>query len=117
MLGHSASVIHGVIVHIMNELPVKVDLEEMPGPMDQMLRCTNVQTVDGKRPGFVHDSKSTFLFPLAIVRLIEAPATSSAMDMVTTDDYGDLPATTADDPLDFGDEEAEEDLLARIRQI
>ena len=30
-----------------------------PRPSDRLLKCTNVRTVDGKRPPFVHDANST----------------------------------------------------------
>ena len=114
-------VISGVIVHLANDLPVLVDLEEMPGPGDRLLRCSNVRTVDGKRPAFVHDRHSTFLFPLHMVRLVEVPRTSESTAVATQDDderYGQTPSLPEPEPeLDAVDEEAEEDLLARIRSI
>src|SRR4026207_71338 len=67
-------VIPNVYVHLVNELPLLVDVLELPGPSDRNLRCTNVRTVDGKRPTFVHDPRSTFVFPMAQVRMIEAPS-------------------------------------------
>jgi len=67
-------VISNVILHLNNDLPILVDLEELPGPAERNVRCTNVRTVDGKRPNFVHDRESTFVFPMAMIRLIEAPA-------------------------------------------
>ena len=108
--------ISGVIIHLENELPIKADLEEMPGPMDQLIRCTNVRTVDGKRPQFVHEQGSTFIFPISIIRLIEAPATSmnTAVALQDGDDLDDEP----DGPLSLDAfDDAEEDFLARIREI
>jgi len=67
-------VISNVILHLNNDLPIVVDMLELPGPADRNVRCTNVRTVDGKRPQFVHDRESTFVFPMAMIRLIEAPA-------------------------------------------
>jgi hypothetical protein len=71
-------VISNVILHLNNDLPILADLEELPGPGDRNVRCTNVRGVDGKRPSFVHDRDSIFVFPMAMVRLIEAPAGSGA---------------------------------------
>ena len=123
-MGDAASVIHGVIVHLENDLPVLVDLEDLPGPADQILRCTNVRTVDGKRPAFVHDRRSTFLLPMKIVRLIEVPSLSHTNAVATQDDddvrtraQQHEPEPEAEPEVDEIDEEAEQDLLARIRSI
>lgn len=105
--------ISGVIIHIENELPIMVDLEEMPGPRDVLVRCTNVRTVDGKRPQFVHEKGSTFFFPMSIVRLIEAPATSASTALALQDESDEPEDALALEALD----DAEEDLLTRIRQI
>ena len=115
-IGEPRLVISGVIIHLENELPIKADLEEMPGPRDQLIRCTNVRTVDGKRPQFVHEQGSTFIFPIGIIRLIEAPATSlsTAVALQDDDDIDDQP----DGPLSLDAfDDAEEDFLARIREI
>jgi len=109
-------VINGVIVHLVNDLPVVVDLDEMPGAADQIIRCTNVRTIDGKRPSFVHDRHSTFLFPLVLVRLIEVPQMSGT-NAVATQDNDEFVESAAPEPIDTVNEEADEDLLARIRQI
>lgn len=70
--------ITNAIVHLNNDLPVVADLEALPGPTDRNVRCTNVRTVDGKRPNFVHDRNSTFVLPMAMIRLIEVPVESMA---------------------------------------
>ena len=125
-------VISNVVIHLVNELPIVVDMEALPSGADRSIVCTNVRTVDGKRPQFVHDRNSTFVFPMDMIRLIEAPPHTKS------------PASSRDDPpqavmlgngtepdggalipldeqpdetsLDF-DEEPDEDLLARIRSV
>jgi hypothetical protein len=115
-MGDPWRVLTGVIVHLENDLPVLVDLEDLPGPTDSILRCTNVRTIDGKRPAFVHDRRSTFLLPMKIVRLIEVPEISDSSDVAVQD--GDEPMPQGHEPeLDPVDEDADEDLLARIRSI
>jgi hypothetical protein len=108
-------VITGVILHLENELPVLVDLEQLPGPSDRLVRCTNVRTVDGKRPSFVHDRQGTFFFPLGVIRLIEAPGEGRPAGVAVADqnpaEAGPAPAPAV------VDEEPDEDLLARIRDI
>jgi hypothetical protein len=110
-------VINGIIIHLQNDLPVLVDMDELPGPTDVMIRCTNVRLVDGKRPAFVHERGSTFIFPLGMVRLIEVPALSQGSAVAMQEDYEPRTSGGSAPTVDEVDEEAEEDLLARIRQI
>ena len=110
--------ISGVTIHLANDLPVVVDLEEMPGPGDRMIRCTNVRTIDGKRPPFVHERTSTFLLPLHMVRVIEVPQMSDGTALARQADEDLYAASHQVEPEpETDDDEAEEDLLARIRQI
>ncbi|MGI8928031.1 MAG: hypothetical protein ACR2H0_01005 [Candidatus Limnocylindrales bacterium] len=105
--------ISNVIVHLINDLPILVDLDVLPAPTDRSIRCTNVRTVDGKRPSFIHDRHSTFVFPMSVVRLIEAPAEESEV----SEDLSDSSAPLALSPPVAMDEEPDEDLLARIRSV
>ena len=117
--------IKSVIVHLTNELPIMVDLFEAPGPTASSVRCTNVRTVDGKRPAFINDPRSTFLLPWHLIRLMEVPA--GAVPVPETDSQvvvSDPHGLVGQDPEPFDepeppllDEEPDEDLLARIRSI
>jgi hypothetical protein len=123
-LGDTGGVIKDVIVHLTGDLPIVVDLYEAPGPTSTSVRCTNVRTVDGKRPKFIQDPRATFLLAWHLIRLMEVPAgavsvpevdgrvvVSDPVDAVSLDPEPDAPEP------DTLDEEAEEDLLARIRSI
>jgi|SRR5690242_9606279 len=114
-MGDHAQVIKGVILHLENDLPVMADLEELPDGADVMLRCTNVRMLDGKRPAFVHDPKSVFVMPLARIRVIEVPPHAGLTGDVSEPEPEE--ETPSEPELEPVDEEAEEDLLARIRQI
>ena len=122
-IGDPAAVIHSVIVHLENDMPVLVDLEDMPSPTDQILRCTNVRGLDGKRPSFVHERDSTFLLPMKMVRFMEVPALSNTSAVATQDDEDVRTRALQHEPepdpeeLDEIDEDAAEDLLARIRSV
>lgn len=105
--------ITGIIVHLVNDLPVLVDMDELPAPGDRFIRCTNVRTVDGKRPSFVHDRNGTFLIPLEVIRLIEAPAEGAMAGHPALS----IVPEAAPPPAPPPDEEPDEDLLARIREI
>jgi hypothetical protein len=115
-------VIHNVYIHLNNEQPLVADLEDMPAGTDRSIRCTNVRTVDGKRPSFVHEKESTFVFPLATIRLIEVPSQAGRSSDVTLANVEPAAASAMDDsaydePLPAYDEEPDEDLLARIRSV
>ena len=105
--------ITNVIVHLQNDLPVMVDMEALPEASDRSIRCTNVRTVDGKRPQFVHDRHSTFVFPMSMIRLIEVPADGTQQGSTAIV----LPDPNAPPPLPppLEDDEPDDDLLARIR--
>jgi hypothetical protein len=109
----TASVISNVIIHLINELPIVVDIDDLPAGGDRSIRCTNVRTVDGKIPPFIHDRHSTFVFPLSVIRLIEAPADGS----VTAADVAHQAPKAVRLPPPAMDEEPDEDLLARIRSV
>lgn len=105
--------IQNVIIHLVNDLPIVADLDDMPAPGDRSILCTNVRTVDGKRPNFVHDRHSRFVFPMSVVRLIEAPAEGSDI----AEDLADRSPQLVSGPPVAIDEEPDEDLLARIRSV
>lgn len=107
-------VITNVIIHLTNDLPIVVDMEALPAGGDRVVTCTNVRTVDGKRPAFVHDRNSTFVFPMSGIRLIEAPKEGSD---ARTDFEAQEPLPELAAPVEVVDEEPDEDLLARIRSV
>jgi len=125
-------VITGVILHLQDSLPLLVDMLALPSGADRVVHCTNVRTVDGKRPQFVHDRNSTFIFPMDQVRLIEAPGSSvlvgaesagngAASQAASDGEPANTPAQSqAAEPEQTDaepDEEPDEGLLARIREI
>ena len=115
--GDSGRVIKGVIIHLENDLPIVADMDELPAAGDRLIRCTNVRTVDGKRPSFVHERDSAFFFPLGVIRLIEAPSAAPHVeeaDQPAPEAAAELLPPAPDEPLDA---EPMEDLLARIRDI
>ena len=113
---HIQGVITGVIIHIENDLPIVVDMEVLPSAGDQVVRCTNVRTVDGKRPSFVHDRNSTFLLPIRQIRVIEAPS-ESASEAAAQETQAAALRSQPPAPLEMANMEPDEDLLARIRDV
>ncbi|HUP82671.1 MAG TPA: hypothetical protein VM284_00600 [Candidatus Limnocylindria bacterium] len=117
--------IKSVIVHLTSELPIMVDLYEAPSPNATSVRCTNVRTVDGKRPSFIHDPRATFLLPWHLIRLMEVPSDAVPVQeqdsqVVVSDPHGVVghdPGPLEEPEPELLDEEPDEDLLARIRSI
>lgn len=91
-----------VVVHLLNDQPVVADVAEAPKPGDVTLICTNVTTLDGRRPVFIDQSDSTFVFPYATVRFVEIPTGAARVREVEA-------ATEADEL------EIDEDFLRRVR--
>ena len=105
--------IRGAIVHLLNEQPVVVDLLEMPTPSDTGLLCTNIRTLDGKKPIFVDFVDSVLFFPYLNVRFLEIPKASvggAPADQVAA---AQAPGPAADEDEDL---EIDEDFLRRIRE-
>jgi hypothetical protein len=67
-------VIRNVVIHVSNEQPLLADLYGMPSSADVGLVCTNVRSLDGKRPIFIDHMDSTFFFPYLHLRFLEIPA-------------------------------------------
>jgi hypothetical protein len=91
-----------VVVHLLNDQPVVADVAEAPKPGDVSLICTNVTTLDGRRPVFIDQSDSTFVFPYAGIRFVEIPS-------------GEAPAREVQGAAEADELEIDEDFLRRVR--
>lgn len=112
--------IRNAVLHIMNEQPMLADLFEMPTPGDVVLRCTNLRTMNGKRPVFVDDSASVFFFPYLHLRFVELMPASLAGTAFEVAVPAGVTASTPDQPAEAEDEadlEIDEDFLRRIREV
>jgi hypothetical protein len=104
----------------MNEQPMLADLFEAPTAGDVGLRCTNLRTLDGKRPVFIDDMSSVFFFPYLHLRFVEIPAgaisgsdPSMALDLAQSAAANTPPPPPEPEP----DLEIDEDFLRRIREV
>ena len=113
--------IRNAVIHVINEQPLLADLFNVPSAEDLTLVCTNLRTMNGKRPLFADHLESIFVFPYTHIRFVEIHpgATASA---------GDVPATTGSstpvpeaapppEPEPEPDLEIDEDFLRRIREV
>ena len=98
------------ILHLMNDQPLAVDLLEEPKASDLAVVCTNVRTIDGKRPVFIDYSNSTFVFPMAMIRFVEVPLSTAEHER-----NAGLVALAAE-AEEAEDLEIDEDFLRRVRE-
>jgi hypothetical protein len=118
-------VIRNARLHIVNEQPLFADLFEAPNPGDVGLRCTNLRTMNLKRPIFVDDSASIFFFPYLNIRFVEIPPGAisgsdpgSALELSQADSTGDGQPPAGPPPDEIEPEfEIDEDFLRRIREV
>jgi hypothetical protein len=68
--------IRNVILHLHGELPMKADIESLPRAADAGLLCTNLRTLEGKKPLSTEYLDSVFLLPYNFIRFIEIPQES-----------------------------------------
>ena len=99
------------ILHLISDQPLAVELLEEPKPSDQAVICTNVKTVDGKRPVFIDFSSSTFVFPMAMIRFVEIPREADEAERARP-----AGGAAAPDDADSDDLEIDEDFLRRVRE-
>ena len=113
--------IRNVVLHLNNEQPVVVDMYELPQPTDLGLRCTNMRTLDGKRPVFIDDIAASFFFPYLHVRFVEIPPRSlvgTDLEVEAEVAVVAAPVGSVGESLDDDENlEIDEDFLRRIREV
>ena len=98
------------ILHLLNDQPLAVELLAEPSPADLTVVCTNVRTIDGKKPVFIDFAHSTFVFPMASIRFVEVLKAQDEADLATA--ASAHAAAVADEEDDL---EIDEDFLRRVR--
>ena len=113
--------IRNAVIHINNEQPLIADLFEPPGVGDVGLRCTNLRTLDGKRPVFVDNLASIFFFPYLHIRFVEIPPgavsgsnPSLAIELAEVASVAVAPSAAPEPETEL---EIDEDFLRRIREV
>lgn len=96
------------ILHLTNDQPLAVDLIETPSPGDIAVICTNIRTIDGKKPVFIDFATSTFVFPMLGIRFLEI--------LNTAGEGAESAPSTAATPGEPEDLEIDEDFLRRVRE-
>ena len=68
--------IRNVVLHLHGEMPMKADIEALPTAADAGLLCTNLRTLEGRKPISTEFLDSVFLIPYNLIRFIEIPRES-----------------------------------------
>jgi len=108
--------IRNAVIHLLNEQPVLADLYDMPQALDQGLLCTNLRTMDGKRPVFIEKMDGVFFFPYLHVRFLEIPPASTGLAEIESPADAGQSAEPAVEEAE-ADDELDEDFLRRIREV
>ena len=111
--------IRNIVIHLSNEQPLLADLFEMPKPSDGQLVCTNLRSMNGKRPVFADSIDSVFIFPVSQIRFVEIPPGADGAPegprkrgpAHTAATNGAGAASETDSDLDL-----DEDFLRRVRE-
>jgi hypothetical protein len=65
--------IRDVVLHMHNDQPMVADIESLPTADDNTLVCTNLRTIEKRKPLTVDNTDSVFIIPLTFIRFIEIP--------------------------------------------
>ena len=109
--------IRNAVVHVHNEQPLLADLFDTPSALDQGLLCTNLRTLDGKRPVFIDRSESVFFFPYLHIRFIEFSPAASGLPEIDAGGATTATEPPSPEPEADADLELDEDFLRRIREV
>ena len=100
------------ILHLLNDQPLSVELLDEPKASDAAVICTNLRSIDGKKPVFIDYADSTFVFPMASVRFVEVPTGVADADRARA-----VAAARAAEGADESEDlEIDEDFLRRVRE-
>lgn len=92
--------IRNVVIHVSNEQPLLADLFDLPTASDAGLVCTNLRTMDGKRPVFIDNGDSMFFFPYLVIRFLEIQP--SALERHRAEGGGTTPQVARREPAGSG---------------
>ena len=65
--------IRDVVLHMQGDQPMVADIESLPTADDNTLVCTNLRTIEKRKPLSVDHTDSVFIIPLMFIRFIEIP--------------------------------------------
>ena len=110
--------IRNAVIHVSNEQPLLADLYDVPTASDASLVCTNIRMLDGKKPIFIEDAKSIFVFPYLHIRFIEIlPGSVTGLPDPADEEIAAAAVEPVADEEPEVELELDEDFLRRIRDV
>lgn len=71
-----------VIVHISNEEPIVCELEELPGPQDQIVTLNNPRRRDGKELPYLEEEVSKVIVPWHRISFVQILPSAEMEDVI-----------------------------------
>jgi hypothetical protein len=71
-----------IVVHIQNAEPIVGEIDELPGPGDQMITLHNPRRMDGKDLSNVLDKVITVIWPINKINFIEVLPSEDEEDII-----------------------------------
>lgn len=106
--------IRDAVIHMQGEQPLMADLPELPSAGSVCLVCTNLRTVDGKRPVFIDRGDHTFVIPLNHIRFIEIADQAPRPDADQHPEEDEVLQLPAGEDAELA---LDEDFLRRVREV
>ncbi|CAN5807490.1 hypothetical protein BH24CHL6_BH24CHL6_01230 [soil metagenome] len=97
--------IKNAVLHPVGEQPMLVDLLVSPKPSDISLLCTNLRTIDGKKPRSVDKPDGLFVIPLGTLRFVEVPGNALAATIAGLAGNGQTAPASSTQTLPSSDDE------------
>lgn len=72
-----------VLVHLTSEDPIVAEIDQLPGPNDQIMTITNPRQRDGKDLHYVLPEVQTLIFPWHRISFIEVMPTEEEEEIVS----------------------------------
>ena len=110
--------IRDVVLHMAGDMPMRADIESLPTAGDTTLVCTNLLTIERRKPLAVDHTDSVFIIPLQFIRFIEIPRVAIAASGLGVPSAGGVPrppelAAGGEERPDVGPEESSREQVPR----
>jgi hypothetical protein len=74
---------HTLLIHVASDEPVMAEVEELPGPADQVVFCINPRRRDGKELHYVMPEVQTIILPWHRINFIEIMPSGAEEEIIS----------------------------------
>lgn len=72
-----------VLIHVTNDDPILAEMDDLPGPSDQLLVIKNPRRKDGKDLPYIEANVTTIMWPIVRVTFIEVIPSGEEEEIIT----------------------------------